>query len=69
MITNNNISFFASNKEKEIKELHEFFEHGKLYCLETTIPIYKNKECFELKTWTWFNNEESLFLDLNTVEE
>ena len=67
MITNNNISFFALNKEKERKELCDFFEHGKLYGLETTIPIYKNKECFELKTWCWFNNEESLFLDLKNI--
>jgi hypothetical protein len=57
----------VSNKEKEIKELHDFFEHGKLYWLETTIPVYKNKECFELKTWSWFNHEESLYLDLKNI--
>lgn len=58
---------YDKNKAKEIKDLHDFFEHGKLYYLSTIIPIYKNKECFELKTWSWFNCEESSFLDLKNV--
>lgn len=62
-----NTDLFNRNKTKEIKELHSFFEHGKLYYLSTTIPIYKNKQCFELKTWSWFNCEESLFLDLKNI--
>jgi hypothetical protein len=60
MINNHDMISFSFNKQQEIKELHRFFESGKLYFLKTTIPIYKNKNCFELKTWDWLSKEDCL---------